>query len=212
MRPLVPICAALVLSAAACTGSSGPSSESTPSSAATTPGTSSTPSTPSVASPTTDASPTPSPTSAPATQAAGAPACTTPSLKLHAAVTGAAAGTDYISLVVTNVGSGACSLFGYPGASFLDGDGRQLGLPAERDGSSKKKRLVVQPGDKAHAVLSYPNPGVFGSGCGEAQAKAVRFYPPDRTEPLQAPVEADVCTQRNGRSSVGAMQPGTRGF
>jgi hypothetical protein len=113
---------------------------------------------------------------------------------------------------VTNIGSASCTLVGYPGASFLDSRGRQVGLPAKRDRTSPPKRVVVQPGDKAHAILSYPNPGGFGSGCGATDATAVRMYPPDQTAPLEARVDANVCTNRQGRSMVGSMRPGTRGF
>lgn len=140
-----------------------------------------------------------------------AAACATGSLRLNARVTGAAAGTDYVSLVVTNTGDSPCRLFGYPGASFLDGQGNQVGLAASRDKSATPHPVVVDPGDKAHAVLSFPNPGVFGSGCGQRQAKAVRMYPPDQTAALVAALKVSVCTDRQGRASVGSMRPGTRG-
>jgi hypothetical protein len=138
--------------------------------------------------------------------------CVTSSLRLQAVAGGAAAGTDYISLVVTNIGSSPCTLLGYPGASFLDSHGRQVGLPAKRDRTSPPHRVVVKPGEKAHAVLSYPNPGVYASGCGGTDTTGVRFYPPDQTESLEARVDANVCTDRKGRSSIGSMRPGTRGF
>jgi hypothetical protein len=137
--------------------------------------------------------------------------CPASSLRLRAKAAGVAAGTDYISLIVTNVGGSACLLVGYPGASFLDAHGQPVGLPAARDRSSSHPRVVVKPGDAAHATLSYPNPAYFGSGCGETHAKAVRFYPPDQTQSLQAAIDADVCTDRNGRSMVRAMRPGSKG-
>jgi hypothetical protein len=132
-------------------------------------------------------------------------------LRLRATPLGAATGTDYISLVVTNIGTADCVLFGYPGVTFRDAHGQQVGLPAQRDKSSKPRRVVIGAGEKAHAQLSFPNPDFFGSGCGGTNAKRVQMFPPDQTVPLRADVDAYVCTDKNGRSAVGAMRPGTRG-
>ena len=142
---------------------------------------------------------------------AGAPECQSSALRLRAKPVGAAAGTDYIALVVTNVSDQSCALVGYPGVSFLDAKGQQVGLPAKRDQSSKSRRVMIAAGDAAHAQLSFPNPDVFGSGCGGTHAKGVQFFPPDQTTALRASVDAFVCTDKNGRSMVGAMRPGTRG-
>jgi hypothetical protein len=175
-------------------------------------GTSASPSATTVASPTTDASPTPTTTSSPSpAPPSGAPECTSSALQLRAVPLGAATGTDYIALVVTNTGDADCVLVGYPGVTFLDSRGQQVGLPAQRDETSKPRRVVIAAGEKAHAQLSYPNPDFFGNGCGGRHAKAVQFYPPDQTTALRADVDAYVCTDKDGRAMVGAMRPGTRG-
>ena len=211
MRVIGPVCALFaVVALAGCSGGSTSSGGSAPTSPASSSASSLAP-TP-VASPTTDASPTPTVTPSPSsTSNAAAPGCASSSLQLHAKYLGAATGTDYIAVVVTNTGADDCVLRGYPGVTFLDGQGRQVGLPAQRDVTSKPRRVLLTPGEKAHAQLSYPNPDFFGSGCGGTHAKQIQVYPPDQTDALRANVDAYVCTDKNGRSSVGAMRPGTRG-
>ena len=210
MRVVGPLCA--VLAAVALSGCSGGSKE--PVASAPTEGAGSTAATtpPTVASPTTDASPAPTVTSTPSSvPTTGVPTCASSSLRLRATPIGAATGTDYIALVVTNTGTEDCVLAGYPGVAFLDAHGQQVGLPAQRDETSKPRRVVIGAGEKAHAQLSFPNPDFFGSGCGGTHAKRVQMFPPDQTAPLRADVDAYVCTDKNGRSTVGAMRPGTRG-
>lgn len=135
-------------------------------------------------------------------------ACTTSALRLHVGQGGAAAGTYYVPLVVTNTSTSPCALFGYPGVSFLDGNGHQIGLAAQRDKSSKPHRVVLQPSGKAHADVAVPNPANFGSGCGEQRARQIRMYPPDQTASLHAATDIQVCTDRTGRPSVSSMQSG----
>ena len=43
-----------------------------------------------------------------------------------------AAGTAYMTYALTNVGSGTCTLFGYPGVAILDGAGQIVQHPAQR--------------------------------------------------------------------------------
>ena len=61
-----------------------------------------------------------------------APACTAFGLGVWVAVNqgGGAAGTIYYPLEFTNLSGRTCSLFGFPGVSALDAQGRQLGSPA----------------------------------------------------------------------------------
>ena len=216
MRPVGPVCALLALVVlSGCSGGSKAPVASSPSAVATSPSPSASPTVSQSPSPvaTATTSPTATLTSSPSsTPSAGPPECTSSSLELRAIPTGAAAGTDYISLVVTNTGSDDCLLLGYPGVTFLDSHGRQVGLPAQRDKTSPPHRVVLAAGEKGHASLSYPNPGAFGSGCGGTQTRQVQVFPPDETTPLRANVDAYVCSDRAGRSMVGAMRPGTRGF
>jgi len=115
-------------------------------------------------------------------------------------------------LVVENISDAPCTLFGYPGASFLGTDGQQLGSPARRDPSVEPHRIRLAPGDKANARLGSPNPEMFSeSDCHSEQATAVRVYPPDQTASLQASIDQRVCTTKKGRASVTAFEAGSPG-
>jgi hypothetical protein len=192
-----------------CTGSSEPQATPAPSesvsSAASPTGTPSLPPTPSATASPTTASPS-------AGSAAAAPTCRTSALHLIARNGGAAAGTSYQLLVVENIGDAPCTLFGYPGASFLGTDGQPLGSPARRDPSVKSHHIRLAPGDKANARLGAPNPDFFSeSDCHSEQATAVRVYPPDQTSPLRASVDQRVCTTKKGRATVTAFEAGPPG-
>jgi hypothetical protein len=216
MRRLVQVC---VLSSAVaiggCTGGSGTPTASPPASVET----SQSPATPSA--PATSASPTetPSPSatvtpsaSASPTAAVAASECTTAQLRLSAGRGGAAAGTFYQSLVFTNISSATCSLRGYPGASYVDSSGGQLGVPADRSEGERIRRVVLASGAKAHALLGIPETANFSkSDCQPRQAAGVRAYPPDQTASLVAKVKLTVCTTNNGRSLIQPIRPGTRG-
>lgn len=99
---------------------------------------------------------------------------------------GGAAGSVEVTLVLTNNGSGECSLQGWPGVSFVgDGNGTQLGAAAEFDRSTPHPTVVLQPGGTAQAplritqALNYPE-----ADCGPKQADGFRVYPPGSTESL----------------------------
>lgn len=125
---------------------------------------------------------------------------------------GAAAGTDYIPLVFTNKSGEACSLRGYPGTSFVDANGQQLGFPADRSEGEAVHRVVLASGAKAHALLGVPATANYSkSDCQPRQTAGVRVYPPDQTASLVAKVKMTVCTTNNGRSLIQPIRPGTRG-
>lgn len=99
---------------------------------------------------------------------------------------GGAAGSVEVTLVLTNNGSGECSLQGWPGVSFVgDGNGTQLGAAAEFDRSTPHPTVVLQPGGTAQAplritqALNYPE-----ADCAPKQADGFRVYPPGSTESL----------------------------
>lgn len=99
---------------------------------------------------------------------------------------GGAAGSVEVTLVLTNNGSGECSLQGWPGVSFVgDGNGTQLGAAAEFDRSTPHPTVVLQPGGTAQAplritqALNYPE-----ADCQPKQADGFRVYPPGSTESL----------------------------
>jgi hypothetical protein len=99
---------------------------------------------------------------------------------------GGAAGSVEVTLVLTNNGSSKCSLQGWPGVSFVgDGNGTQLGNPADFDRSTSHDTVVLQPGGTAQAPLkitqamNYPE-----ADCKPQKADGFRVYPPGSTTSL----------------------------
>lgn len=128
---------------------------------------------------------------------------------------GAAAGTAYWALDLQNTGTAPCTLTGYPGVSFTDAGGRQLGLPATRTPGPPVARVTVAPGGYAHADVGVPNPANFQTGpdpssssCHPAQTSLVRVYPPGQRAALTAPLATSICTTTDGRTQVTAVSAG----
>jgi len=195
--------AAVVVLAGCSNGSSGGNSATPPAPTATVTVTATpSPSTSSTASPTASASP-----SAPA-----APACRTTHLKLSLGGGQGAAGSTYQPIVFTNTGSKTCSLFGYPGVSFLDASGNQLGVPAAHQSGSDQVVNLAGNGGTASALLRLPDPGVFSpANCRQATASQLKVYPPNQTSSLVVADPAMICTTKHGRSSVRPVVAGESG-
>lgn len=152
------------------------------------------------------------PTPAPSGSAATVAACTTSQLLLSTGRGGAATGTFYLPLVFTNTSNTTCSLRGYPGASFVDANGQQLGASAQRSEGEPVRRVVLASGGKAHALLGIPESANFSqSDCRPRKASGVRAYSPDQTQSLVAHVKLTICTTKNGRASIQEIRPGTQG-
>ena len=146
------------------------------------------------------------------TEGAVAAECTTSQLRLSAGPGGAAAGTDYIPLVFTNVSGTPCSLRGYPGASFVDSSGARLGFPADRSQGEPVRRVVLPSGGKAHALLGIPATANYSqSDCQPRHAAGIRAYPPNQRQSLIVHIKLTVCTTDSGRSLIQPVRPGTRG-
>jgi len=106
--------------------------------------------------------------------------CHTADLTASLEESGAAAGTNYRNIVLTNSNGPACTLYGYPGVSLVDGSGAVVGKPAERNSVKSPQVVTLTPGKHAYALVAFPNPGNYPPGvCSNAQAASVRIYPPD---------------------------------
>jgi hypothetical protein len=125
---------------------------------------------------------------------------------------GGAAGSVEVTLVLTNGGSTECSLQGWPGVSFVgDGNGTQLGAPADLDRSTPHPTVALQPGGTAQAPLkitqarNYPE-----ADCGPKKADGFRVYPPGSTASLFVEyTAATACTSTSiSLLTVGALTPG----
>ncbi|HWC36787.1 MAG TPA: DUF4232 domain-containing protein [Mycobacteriales bacterium] len=203
--------ASLAVAALAAAGCSNGSSGGGDNTAATSPPTTASPTTSASASasPSPSESPTPTPSFSSTVQASHG--CGIGALKVTVGQGQGAAGSTIIPIVFTNDSSRPCTLFGYPGVSFLDSGGHQLGQPADERGG-EKAIVTLAPGSAANAQLQIPEPGNFSAAdCKVASAAFLRVYPPGEKRSVQLAESAQVCTTEAGRSVVLPVAPGTGG-
>jgi Protein of unknown function (DUF4232) len=155
-----------------------------------------------------------SPTAAP-TQAAAASACATSALKVAvpAGPGGAAAGSSYYPIQFANVSSASCTLYGYPGVSFVTAQGgRQIGPAATRNPAAARQLVTLSPGQTVHAELQVINAENYPpAGCGLVTAHWLKIYPPDQTGPAYVSFTAQACSKPKQILTVETVQPGTAG-
>ena len=171
-----------------------------------------TPSTP----PAATATPTVSPTTAASSQpAASTAACATSAL--HVVVPSgsgnAAAGSAYYPIQFSNTSGSACTLYGYPGVSFVSAaGGSQIGAAATRNPTLPAHLISLSPGQTVHATLqvvdalNYP-----AAGCGPVTAHWLKVYPPNQTAPVYVSFTAQTCSKPKTVLSVQTVQTGSSG-
>jgi hypothetical protein len=156
------------------------------------------------------ATPTSSPTPA------GPPPCPTSALKSSVGTGNGAAGSTYYPLEFTNASGAACTLFGYPGVSFVTGTGgSQIGGAASRNPAVSSALVTLAPGSTAHATLqvvnamNYPN-----AECHLVTAHTMKIYPPNQTAPIYLSFTAPACAGHSKSVhilAVEAVQSGNGG-
>jgi Protein of unknown function (DUF4232) len=157
-------------------------------------------------------SPAPAPAPAPA---AAAPACATSALKVAvpAGPGGAAAGSSYYPIQFANVSGASCTLYGYPGVSFVTAQGgRQIGPAATRNAAVARQLVTLSPGQTVHAELQVVNAQNYPpADCGLVTAHWLKIYPPNQTGPAYVSFTAQACAKPKQILSVETIQPGTAG-
>jgi hypothetical protein len=108
----------------------------------------------------------------------------------------AAAGHLYRTLDFTNTSGANCTLYGYPGISFVTGvGGQQIGAAASRSPASKRL-IVLGPGKKAHAVVDLLDVLNFPpSKCAASNAHWIKVYPPNQFSATYVRWTAMVCSK-----------------
>jgi len=109
-----------------------------------------------------------------------------------------AAGTISMVLVFRNVGSRACTLHGYPGASLIDTSGTDL-LNATRtlpSGLAKSPVVALEPGAQATALLLWSDVPT-SSGCAVQKPVELLVTPPNTTKSTALSISAgsSVCAE-----------------
>jgi hypothetical protein len=160
----------------------------------------------------------PPPASPPATAsptAGAAPACATSALRAAVPTGGgnAAAGSSYYPIQFVNTSGSPCTLYGYPGVSFVTAaGGSQIGAAATRNPTAPAQLVTVSPGETVHALLqvvdalNYPS-----SDCGLITARWLKIYPPNQTAPLYVSFTAQTCSKPKTVLSVETVQTGSSG-
>ncbi|WDF33711.1 DUF4232 domain-containing protein [Arthrobacter agilis] len=151
----------------------------------------------------------PSPAPAVPVPAAGGGICTAAELtgSIEDQLGGGAAGSVYRTLVLTNASSQACTMAGYPGVSFADAAGNQLGAPADR-AEATAGSVTLAPGASATTTLRQTNAQNYGAECGLTPAAGLRVYPPGATDSLILPQDIPACSAASiVLMSVGTLQP-----
>jgi Protein of unknown function (DUF4232) len=197
----------IVIALGACSHSSHHASPTTVTSASTT--TEPTTSTSTAIAPTTTSSTLPPATVPPTLPPATVPpvqnaSCRSGNLTLTVGNEGGAAGTQYFDLQVRNHASFACHLIGYPGVSFLDGSGHQIGVPAARNPVRPVVTVNLAPGATVYSQVGVGNPDIII--CTGVVPHEVRVYPPNETVPMLVapPAGLRVCATK-GTPSVGPV-------
>jgi Protein of unknown function (DUF4232) len=160
------------------------------------------------------ASPASSPTAAP-TPAGAAPACATSALKVRVASVpgGAAAGSSYYPVQFANISGASCTLYGYPGVSFVTAPGgSQIGPAAIRNPATAAQLVTVVPGQTVHAELQVVDAQNYPpADCGVVTAHWLKVYPPNQTAPAYISFTAPACSKPRQILSVQTVQPGAAG-
>jgi len=109
---------------------------------------------------------------------------------------GAAAGSVYVPIDFTNASASPCTMYGYPGVSFVTGSpGSQIGSPAARNPGVTPATVTLAPGGTAHATLQVADAGNFPpSACHPVTAHWLRVYPPDDFTALYISYTSRTCS------------------
>jgi hypothetical protein len=149
--------------------------------------------------------------SGPASSPAGLQPCPTSALRVRIGSGDAAAGSSYYPIQLTNTSGTSCTLFGYPGVSFVSAaGGSQVGAPAARNPGSPAL-VTLAAGATAHATLqvvdalNYP-----ASRCTLTRVHWLKIFPPGQFTALYTSFSAQTCAAPHA-ARILSIQPVTPG-
>ena len=111
--------------------------------------------------------------------ASATPTCTTADLRLGARYLGGAGGQQWTGVSIRSQIDHGCTLYGYPGVSYLNRRHHQVGEPATRDHQQTPHSVALRPSGVASFVVRNTP-----AGCHDGDAPTpvlMRVYPPDQT-------------------------------
>ena len=108
-----------------------------------------------------------------------------------------AAGTIYQVIVLTNTSNATCTLYGYPGVSFVTGvGGAQVGLPATKDPVVTKALVTLAPNAQAAFLLGVHDVGAIPT-CKVTNVDWLRIYPPGDYDSISVQDKTQSCANSN---------------
>jgi hypothetical protein len=142
----------------------------------------------------------PSPSAAAAAAAATSPSaptgpagCLSSGLQAELGASQGTAGTFYQAIVLTNTSNATCTLYGYPGVSFVTGvGGSQVGAPATKNAVNAKALVTLAPGGKANVLLGVHDAGAIAN-CHITTVNWLRIYPPGDYGSIYVQYNAQAC-------------------
>lgn len=129
--------------------------------------------------------------------------CHTSDLKATVGPNHPGAGQENYALVLTNTSGSTCTVYGYPGAAFVNSKGQNVSINPHREGGDKQK-IALSPGESAWSAMSYSNPQM--TGVATVQPDAILITPPDEKKSLKVNWTGGEVT-RSGAASVASLSP-----
>lgn len=149
--------------------------------------------------------PSATPVAASSSAAAGPSNCLASGLHAQIGVSQGAAGTIYSTVVLTNTSNATCTLYGYPGASFVtSAGGAQVGLPATKDPVVAKTLVTLAPGAQAAFLLGVHEAGAYPT-CKMTSVDWLRIYPPGDYGSINLQYKTQACS--NPHLSIMTVSP-----
>jgi uncharacterized cupredoxin-like copper-binding protein len=106
------------------------------------------------------------------------------------------AGSVYYKLRLTNGGTAACTVSGFPKVSAVNLKGQTLGKPATNETGFKVSSVTIQPGESASFQVRVVEAGNFSpSQCHPAMAAGWRVAPPGGGGSKVVPFPFETCAK-----------------
>lgn len=147
------------------------------------------------------------PTASPTTDGGGsgaAPGCATSVLKVTIGQSNGTAGSVIVPVQFTNTSAASCTLYGYPGVSFVTGKGGgQIGASAGLDPTFPRQLVTLAPNAMAYAALQVTVAQNFPPAkCKMVKAQLLKVYPPGQRASLYVSYSADTCSSKSNAVRV----------
>jgi hypothetical protein len=137
--------------------------------------------------------------------APGPSGCLASGLQAALGVSQGTAGTIYQVIVLTNTSNATCTLYGYPGVSFVTGaGGSQVGAPASKNPVVAKALVTLAAGAKADVLLAVHDAGAIAN-CKITSVNWLRIYPPGDYGSIYVQYKTQACA--NPSQSIMSVTP-----